>query len=300
MTTDPIKPGSLRAWIAFTRPKTWGVAIAPVLAALSLAIYETKQLHLEIAFFTLTIALLMQIVSNMKNDLGYTEKKAETGNRKGLPRATSQGWISVDLAKKAIQFTIGLALINTLLLVYFGGWFFLLIGVISVIAAFTYMGGPNPIAYTPFGELTVMIFFGLTAVCGSYYLQTQTISFNAILLSISLGAIASSVLCVNNWRDREHDKSVGRHTLAVVLGDQSFLFTFKVLIFIPFILAIVMAFMGNLVPCLGVLLCLPLCWPLPTQLKTLKHEELNQTMFSCVKYELIYSIVFSIGLLIAL
>ena len=97
MTTDPIKPGSLRAWIAFTRPKTWGVAIAPVLAALSLAIYETKQLHLEIAFFTLTIALLMQIVSNMKNDLGYTEKKAETGNRKGLPRATSQGWISVDL-----------------------------------------------------------------------------------------------------------------------------------------------------------------------------------------------------------
>ena len=61
-----------------------------------------------------------------------------------------------------------------------------------------------------------------------------------------------------------------------------------------------MAFMGNLVPCLGVLLCLHLCWPLPTQLKTLKHEELNQTMFSCVKYELIYSIVFSIGLLIAL
>ena len=152
MTTDPIKPGSLRAWIAFTRPKTWGVAIAPVLAALSLAIYETKQLHLEIAFFTLTIALLMQIVSNMKNDLGYTEKKAETGNRKGLPRATSQGWISVDLAKKAIQFTIGLALINTLLLVYFGGWFFLLIGVISVIAAFTYMGGPKPIAYTPLGN----------------------------------------------------------------------------------------------------------------------------------------------------
>lgn len=176
MTADSIKPGSLQAWLAFTRPKTWGVAVAPVLAALTLSVYETNELHWETAFFTLTIALLMQIVSNMKNDLGYTEKKAETGNRKGLPRATSFGWISVDLAKKAISFTIALSLINTIILVYFGGWMFLIIGIISVIAAFTYMGGPKPIAYTPFGEITVMIFFGLTAVCGAYYLQTHTLS----------------------------------------------------------------------------------------------------------------------------
>lgn len=300
MTADSIKPGSLQAWLAFTRPKTWGVAVAPVLAALTLSVYETNELHWETAFFTLTIALLMQIVSNMKNDLGYTEKKAETGNRKGLPRATSFGWISVDLAKKAISFTIALSLINTIILVYFGGWMFLIIGIISVIVAFTYMGGPKPIAYTPFGEITVMIFFGLTAVCGAYYLQTHTISFNAILLSISLGAIASSVLCVNNWRDREHDKSIGRQTLAVVLGDKSFLTIFRLLIYIPFILAVAMAILGNLIPCLIVLLCIPLCLPLTNQLKTLKGKDLNKTMFSCVKYELIYSILFSLSLIFSM
>lgn len=300
MMADSIKPGSLQAWLAFTRPKTWGIAVAPVLAALTLSVYETNELHWETAFFTLTIALLMQIVSNMKNDLGYTEKKAETGTRKGLPRATSFGWISVELAKKAISFTIVLSLVNTIILVYFGGWIFLIIGIISVIAAFTYMGGPKPIAYTPFGEITVMTFFGLTAVCGSYYLQTHTISFNAILLSISLGAIASSVLCVNNWRDREHDKSIGRQTLAVVLGDKSFLTIFRFLIYIPFILAVAMAILGNLIHCLIVLLCFPLCLPLTNQLKTLEGEELNKTMFSCVKYELIYSILFSLGLVISM
>ena len=82
---EDVKPGSLKAWMAFTRPKTWGVAVAPVIAALSLALFETGRFDALTAFFTMTIALLMQIISNMKNDLGYTEKKAETGNRRGLP-----------------------------------------------------------------------------------------------------------------------------------------------------------------------------------------------------------------------
>lgn len=87
LNTEAVKPGSVKAWMAFTRPKTWGVAVAPVIAALSLALFETGRFDGLTAFFTMTIALLMQIISNMKNDLGYTEKKAETGNRRGLPRA---------------------------------------------------------------------------------------------------------------------------------------------------------------------------------------------------------------------
>ena len=298
--TSQIQPNSIQAWLAFTRPKTWGVAIAPVIAALSLAFYETNTFYGVTAFFTLTIALLMQIVSNMKNDLGYTEKKAETGNRKGLPRATSMGWISVQTARKAIQITIILALINTLILVYFGGWGFAVIGIFSVIAAYAYMGGPRPIAYTPFGEITVLIFFGLTAVCGTYYLQTHTLSLNAILLSVALGAIASSVLCVNNWRDREHDKSVGRRTLAVVLGDKTFFRIFQGLMFAPLGLALCMALFGHLWPAVTVLLSLPIALPLPQQLKSLKHEALNKTMFACVKYELIYAFLFSSGILISI
>ena len=106
MNRDDIRPGSLKAWAAFTRPKTWGVAVAPVIAALSLSVCETGRFSALIAFFTLTIELFMQIVSNMKNDLGYTERKAETGNRKGLPRATSMGWISVPAARSTPCATI--------------------------------------------------------------------------------------------------------------------------------------------------------------------------------------------------
>lgn len=297
--TEAVEPGSVKAWMAFTRPKTWGVAIAPVIAALSLALFETGRFDGLTAFFTMTIALLMQIISNMKNDLGYTEKKAETGNRRGLPRATSQGWISVSAARRAILALIMLALLNTAVLIWLGGWIFALIGIASVVAAYSYMGGPKPIAYTPFGELTVLVFFGLTAVCGTYYLQTFTVSANAVLLSVALGSIAAAVLAVNNWRDRVHDKSIGRRTLAVVLGDKTFTTAFRVMTALPLVIGFVMAATPGFWPILLVLGCLPQCLPLWRQFGTLQHEALNATMFGCVKYELAYSVLFSIGALLA-
>ena len=161
------------------------------------------------------------------------------------------------------------------------------------------MGGPKPIASTPFGEATVLVFFGLTAVCGSYYLQTFTVSANAVLLSISLGSIAAAVLAVNNWRDRVHDKSIGRQTLAVVLGDKTFTAVFRIMTALPLALGLVMAAAPGFWPCLLVLLCLPLCLPLWKQFGTLQHEALNATMFGCVKYELAYSVLFSLGALLA-
>lgn len=298
---NDIRPNSFAAWQAFTRPKTWGVAVAPVIAALALAGYETLSFDSTVAFFTLTIALLMQIVSNMKNDLGYTEKKAETGNRKGLPRATSEGWISVRAARLAIIATIFLALLNTTVLIAFGGWGFALIGISSVIAAYAYMGGPKPIAYTPFGELTVLVFFGLTAVCGTYYLQAHTLSVNAVLLGTALGAVASAVLCINNWRDREHDKSVNRHTLAVVVPETNFLRLITLLIFLPFVLTVVMVILDHaLWPTMLVFFALPRALPIPHELKIRQHQALNQTMFACVKLELLVSIAFSIGAVTAL
>lgn len=298
MNRDDIRPGSLKAWAAFTRPKTWGVAVAPVLAALSLSVCETGRFSALIAFFTLTIALFMQIVSNMKNDLGYTERKAETGNRKGLPRATSMGWISVPAARNGIRVAIVLALLNTAVLIYFGGWIFALIGLSSVTAAYAYMGGPKPIAYTPFGELTVLIFFGLTAVCGTYYLQAGFLSLNAVLLGIALGSIAAGVLCINNWRDRVHDRSVGRHTLAVVLNDGPFMALFTAMTVLPFFLTTVMTVINpSLWPTLIVFLCIADCFTIPRDMRRFQHEELNKTMFACVKLELKFSVLFAAGAL---
>lgn len=103
----------------------------------------------------------MQAISNMENDLGYSKRKAETGNRRGLPRATTMGWISNHTAEWAIRMAAVLAMINTAALIYFGGWPFALVGAASLTAAYCYMGGPKPIAYTPFGEVLVLLFLAL-------------------------------------------------------------------------------------------------------------------------------------------
>lgn len=292
-------PGTLRAWLAFTRPQTWWIAMMPVIATLALAYSERHVFDPLVAFFTLMIAVLMQAITNMQNDLGYTERKAETGNRKGLPRATALGWISLDTARIAIRIAIGLALFNSLVLVWFGGWIFAVIGIASVVAAYSYMGGPKPIAYTPFGELVVLVFFGLTAVCGTYYLQTGTWSMKMILLGIALGCIASSVLCVNNFRDREHDESVGRRTLAVVLGEERFKRVFTMLIMLPYglVAAMVLADMPYW-PYFLVMLSFPDCMHLPERMLKLKGEALNEVMFACVRLEVKFSLLFAVGALV--
>lgn len=292
-------PGRLNAWLAFMRPKTWALAVAPVLATLALAWSEQRAFDPVVALFTLTIAILMQATSNMENDLGYTERKAETGNRRGLPRATTRGWIAVSSAKRAILFAAVLAVINTGVLIYFGGWVFAAIGLSSLLAAYCYMGGPKPIAYTPFGELLVLVFFGLTAVCGTFYLQTGNVSANAWLLGIALGSIASAVLAVNNFRDRAHDESIGRRTLAVVLGEERFMKLFEFLIVIPYLLVGAMVVKDMTYwPYFLVMMSFPDCMRLPSQLKRHENEALNAVMFACVKLEVKFSMLFMIGALI--
>ena len=292
-------PGLIRAWLAFTRPKTWGLTVAPVLASLGLAWSEQHAFNLVIGLFTVTVAVLMQVLSNMQNDLGYTERRAETGNRRGLPRATTRGWVSVSAARLAIRLTITLAILNTAVLIHFGGWIFTIVGIASIIAAYCYMGGPKPIAYTPFGEVLVLIFFGLTSVCGTFYLQTGFVSFNAFLLSIALGCIASAVLAVNNYRDREHDASVGRKTLAVVMTSNNFVKLFEVLIVLPYLLiAVIVVKDMTYWPYFLVMASFPDCMRLPEKLKKQKNEALNGVMFSCVKLEVKFCILFFIGTLV--
>ena len=292
-------PGLLGAWLAFTRPKTWGLTVAPVMAALALVWSEQHIFDPIIALFTVSVAVLMQMLTNMENDLGYTERKAEVGNRRGLPRATTRGWISVSAAKTAIRAVIVLGLLNTAVLIHFGGWVFTVVGIASIIAAYCYMGGPKPIAYTPFGECLVLIFFGLTSVCGTFYLQAGFVSLNAVLLSVALGCIASAVLAVNNFRDRAHDASVGRRTLAVVMSEEGFLKLFEAMIVLPYILvAIIVVKDMTYWPYFLVLASFPDCIRLPEKLKKLEHEALNEVMFACVKLEVKFCGLFVIGALI--
>lgn len=298
MSTDNQYPGLIKAWLAFTRPKTWLLAISPVVAALALAWVDSGTFRTSAALFTLSIAVLMQAITNMENDLGYAERNAETGNRRGLPRATTRGWISRPTAQIAIRVVAMLALLNTAVLIWLGGWVFLLIGLASLTAAYCYMGGPKPIAYTPFGEIMVLVFFGLTAVCGTYYLQTDAITANALLLGVALGTIATGVLAVNNFRDIEHDASIGRMTLPVTIGPKRFFTLFACMMMMPFIaLIIIVALHPTLWPCLITCVCARNAAHIIRELQIRRHEELNTVMFDCVQFEFTYASLFTISIL---
>ena len=298
MQVSTIAPHSIKAWLIATRPKTFGVAIAPVIAALSVTLSDVGRINVLVAFLTALLAILMQAITNMENDAGYTKRKAERGNRKGLPRATSLGLLSVQEVEWGIRLLAVFAFLITVYFIYITQWVFLLITLFSIAAAYMYMGGPKPIAYTPYGEIVVFIFFGLVATCGTYYLQLHSVSNNVTIVACAIGLIASAVLCVNNFRDIEHDESIQRYTMAVVLGRKWTITAYRLLIFVPYLLILILvANSPDRYPYLLVLLSLPMAVTLPNRLANLKGDALNQIVFATVKLELAFTLSLSLGAL---
>jgi 1,4-dihydroxy-2-naphthoate octaprenyltransferase len=241
----PIRPGSWAAWRVALRPRTLWLAPVPVLVATSLAWSAIGAFDPASALITLAASVLMQVVTNLQNDVGYTERRTEAGARVGLPRATANGWLTPGEVKRAIAAAIAVAALVAVPLVVRLGWPIVLIGVASTLAAYCYMGGPRPIAYTPLGELTVFAFFGMTAVAGTYYVQAGGISPAAWIAGVAVGLHAAAVLLVNNFRDRAHDAATGRRTLPVVISAAASLRLYAALELVPFALALVLAWLAR-------------------------------------------------------
>jgi len=253
-----VRPGSLQAWAAAVRLPSLLVAISPVAVGTALAWQRTGQFELLIALLALAAAVALQVISNLQNDVGYTARGAElAGNRTGLPRATANGWLSVGQVRTAIVLCCALAIAIGLPVVAARGWPVLAIGLASIIAALAYMGGPRPIAYTPFGEFVVFVFFGLVAVAGSDFIQTGDIGVTTWLAAIALGALAAAALAVNNHRDIDHDRSVGRRTFPVVFGAQTAKHMYTASLYGAFALVLPMAWREGAATLLAPLLLLP-------------------------------------------
>lgn len=290
---------SIHAWLLAIRPKTFGVAVAPVLAALAVCLSDTGTINPLVALLTALLAILMQAITNMENDSGYSKRKAERTNRKGLPRATSLGLLTVKEVEIGIAVAAVMAIAITAYFIYLTHWFFLLITVASIAAAYLYMGGPRPIAYSPYGEIVVFLFFGLVATAGTYYLQVQTVSVTILLVGCALGLIAAGVLCVNNFRDREHDESIARYTMAVVLGKTMTIAAYRLMLFVPYALILCIVGMDwTKYPYLLVFVTLLKAWKLPVELATKSGLELNATLFATVKLEVLFALSLTLGALI--
>ncbi len=299
MNPENVAAHSVGAWLLAIRPKTFGVAVAPVLASLAVCLSDTGIINPLTAILTGLLAIVMQAITNMENDAGYTKRKAERSNRKGLPRATSLGLLSIKEVELGIRIAAVIGIAITLYFIYLTHWFFLFITLASIAAAYLYMGGPRPIAYSPYGEIVVFIFFGLVATSGTYYLQVQDISVNILIVGCALGLIASAVLCVNNFRDREHDESIRRYTMAVVLGRSLTIAAYRLMLFVPYALILCIVVMDwTRYPYLLVFITLIKAWRLPLDLATKSGYELNSTVFATVKLEVLFALTLTIGALI--
>jgi len=213
----PASTNALSAWILASRPRTLFAAAAPVVVGSAIAMRDGG-FALWPALAALLGALLLQVGSNLANDVFDFQRGADAPDRVGPLRVTQAGLLPPAQVLRGMWIVFALSLIPGLFLAARGGWPVVAIGVSATAAAILYTGGPLPYGYKGLGEIFVFVFFGLVAVSGTYYVQTSTLSWLAIAAGIPIGLLTSAILGVNNLRDIGPDQAAGKITLAVRLG----------------------------------------------------------------------------------
>lgn len=208
----------LSIWIKAARPQTLPAAFVPVCIGASLAFHDQQLLWIS-TLVALLCAFLIQIGTNFANDYFDFKKGADTDDRIGFERATATGQISAGAMRNATILTMALAFLLGLYLVWHAGWIILWIGIASLVFGILYTGGPFPLGYNGLGDVFVFLFFGIVAVMGTYYVNALEWSQSSFWASLSVGALATNILVVNNLRDVEQDKKAGKNTLGVIFGE---------------------------------------------------------------------------------
>jgi 1,4-dihydroxy-2-naphthoate polyprenyltransferase len=208
---------SVRIWIMAARLRTLPAAVAPVLVGTALS-WTDRDLRVGGFIAALAGAIFIQVGTNLSNDYSDARRGADTEERLGPVRVTAGGLVPPRQVLVATYASFGLAVLCGVYLVYLAGPILLAIGAASILAGVLYTGGPRPYGYEGLGEVFVFAFFGIVAVTGSYYVQAEDVTWEAFVLAVPVGLLASAILIVNNIRDRESDRRAGKRTLAVRLG----------------------------------------------------------------------------------
>lgn len=223
-------------WIAGARPKTLPAVISPVIVGTAFAGYNANALNF---FLALIVGLGLQIGVNYAND--YSDGiRGTDSERIGPMRLVGSGAATADAVKRAALISIGVAALAGTLLAARTSLALLAVGAISIVAAWTYTGGPKPYGYFALGEVSVFIFFGLVATLGTYFVHTESISLEVLLAAIAMGFLACSILVLNNLRDIDKDKVAGKKTLAVKIGDSATRRFLQALLISPLLIALLL------------------------------------------------------------
>jgi 1,4-dihydroxy-2-naphthoate octaprenyltransferase len=208
---------SLHHWLEASRPKTLPAAIIPVMVGTAVAVAH-RTANYGSAAICLAFAVLVQIGTNFANDYFDFVQGADTAARVGPRRAVAAGLIAPRTMLLATWLVLGAAFAVGLLLVREGGWVLLPIGIVSIVCAIAYTGGPFPLGYNGLGDLFVFLFFGLVAVCATFYVQAGYVPPDVVSCAAAIGLLAANILVANNYRDVETDAKAGKKTLVVRFG----------------------------------------------------------------------------------
>lgn len=218
------------------RPKTLTAALVPCLAGTALAYYDLKSWNPWVLIFALLSATFIQIGTNLINDSVDFKKGADTESRIGPKRITQAGVLSSKKVFNLGSLSFFIAFLLGIPLVIQGGWPIVLIGLVSILMGYAYTAGPFPLAYKGLGDLFVILFFGLVAVGGIYFLQTGNYNLNAFILGLQIGLLATVLIAINNLRDRDGDLKANKKTLAVRLGIIGAKIEILTLMYLPYLL----------------------------------------------------------------
>jgi len=276
-------------WILGARPRTLAAAIAPVLVALALVESDIDWFR---ALLALKVAVWLQIGVNFANDYSDGVKGTDS-DRVGPVRLVASGMATAKSVKYAAFISFAIASIAGTWLAILTSPVLILVGVISIAAAWGYTGGKNPYGYRGLGELSVFLFFGVIATMGTYYAQTEAITFLSFIVSIPMGALSCAILAVNNLRDRPKDQLAGKLTVAVRIGDRKARLMYVGLLMLAHIAAIATLIPSTLIT----LLALPMSYSISRQvLSGISGKDLIPVLGKTGKLQMIFAILFATGL----
>src|SRR3954453_6852087 len=205
------------AWLHGARPRTLPAAVAPVLAGTGIAVDADAAVWWK-ALLALVVALALQVGVNYAND--YSDGiRGTDADRVGPLRLVGSGVAAAPAVRRAAFVAFAVAAAVGLVLAATTAWWLVGVGALCVLAAWFYTGGSRPYGYLALGEVMVFVFFGLVAVVGTTYVQTEQWLLAAVYAAVGIGALACAILVANNLRDIPTDTVAGKRTLAVVLGD---------------------------------------------------------------------------------
>jgi 1,4-dihydroxy-2-naphthoate octaprenyltransferase len=290
----------LRLWLVAARPRTLPAAVAPVLVGTALAGAEDVFEPLRLAA-ALVGSIFIQVGTNLANDYSDARRGADTEDRLGPVRVTAGGLMPPRRVLVGTWVAFGIAVAAGGYLAAAAGWELLVVGVVSIAAGVLYTGGPRPYGYAGLGELFVFVFFGLVAVAGSYFVQTEDLRWEAVALGVPVGLLAAAILVVNNVRDMETDRRAGKRTLAVRLGRERAVALFMAMLAVAYAAPVAIWLLSDLQAWLLLpLATMPLALPLANTLAARRDgPSLNRLLADTGRLLGAYSLLLAAGLLLS-